>query len=111
MSTLSLVVLVGGDGHFRCSEQPSRDTWRSPAPGATSACVDRTCVRRMTRSTPGGGPSLEGLVVADAGAGHLDDDGVVDESVDRGGRGHRILEDADPVAEDQLLVMRTLLRS
>jgi nanoRNase/pAp phosphatase (c-di-AMP/oligoRNAs hydrolase) len=31
------------------------------------------------------------LLGADAGAGHLEDDGVVDEAIDRGGGGHRVV--------------------
>jgi hypothetical protein len=41
-----------------------------------------------------------GVLGADTGAGHLEDDGVVDEAIDRSGGGHRILEDPVPLAED-----------
>src|SRR4051794_27488538 len=55
----------------------------------------------------GRGASLAGafglcLVDADAGSGHLEDHAVVDDAVDGGGSGHRILEDPVPLAEHQV---------
>src|SRR3954471_1192399 len=55
----------------------------------------------------GRGASLGGafglcLVDADAGSGHLEDHAVVDDAVDGGGGGHRILEDPVPLAEHQI---------
>src|SRR5712672_4407437 len=55
----------------------------------------------------GCGASLGGalglcLIDADAGSGHLEDHAVVDDAVDGGGGGHRILEDPVPLAEHQV---------
>ena len=43
-----------------------------------------------------------GLIGALGAAAELKDDGVVDEAVDGGGRGHGILEDALPLSEDAM---------
>jgi len=50
----------------------------------------------------GGDASLSCFFAAVAGAGHLQDDRVVDQPVDGCGGGHGILENADPIAEDQV---------
>src|SRR5258707_272176 len=42
------------------------------------------------------------LLDPDALAGQLDDDRMVDEPIDRGGGGHRVLEDPIPLAEHQV---------
>ena len=46
--------------------------------------------------------SLLGGVGAIAGAGELEDDGVVDEPVDGAGGGHGVLEDLVPLGEDEV---------
>src|ERR1051325_6307830 len=56
----------------------------------------RCCVRDGRACCLDGAPGLR-FLDPDALAGHLDDDRVVNEPVDRGGGGHRILEDPAPL--------------
>src|SRR5690349_23079485 len=59
------------------------------------------CVRGGRACWLGGAAGLR-FLDPDALAGHLDDDRVVNEPIDRGGRGHRIFEDSVPLAEHQV---------
>jgi len=65
---------------------------------------------------PGVGSHVSGSVLLDllhavVGDVQLKDDAVVDQAVDGGCRGHRILDDALPLEKGRLLVSSTLQRS
>src|SRR5689334_11671472 len=61
-------------------------------------CRRSSCRRRLSLCSALGVRVFD----ADAGAGHLEDHGVVDEAVDGGRGGHRIFEDPVPLAEDEI---------
>src|SRR5262245_44494081 len=65
------------------------------------ARLRRVCVRRGWACGFGGELGLR-FLDPDALAGHLEHDRVVNEPVDRGGGGHRVLEDPVPLAEHQV---------
>ena len=46
--------------------------------------------------------SLFGLLGPNAGAVEFEDNGVMDDAVDGGGRGHRVFENLVPFSEDQI---------